>query len=107
MIKEHNKFQLEAEKLGRHVIFQVTVFEKHDMRRKKLFAETQCSDPIHFIIQFIIREASTFEELLDRFINQLEHRGFDPLRYRVQEGGSKWSEWEEIEHEDVSEASTK
>ena len=96
MIREYNRFQLEATKLGRVVVFQVTVFEKTERNRRKLFAETQCSDPLHFIIQFIIREAPTFENLMEKFVNQLLHRGFTPVKYRVR-GDGKWQEWKPIE----------
>ncbi len=95
MITEFNRFQLEAVKTGRNVVFQVTVFQKRDRDRDKLFAETQCSDPYHFMIQFIIREAPTFEKLLEKFYRQLDHRGFVPLRYRVRENG-KWAEWQPV-----------
>ncbi len=98
MIREYNRFQLEATKLGRTVVFQVTVFEKTERNRRKLFAETQCSDPLHFIIQFIIREAPTFEVLLEKFVQQLLHRGFAPARYRVR-GDGKWQPWSPIETE--------
>lgn len=104
MIREYNRFQLEASKIGRSVVFQVTVFEKTERNRKKLFAETQCSDPLHFIIQFIIREASSFDNLLAKFVQQLTHRGFSPLKYRVR-GEGKWQEWKAIEVAD--EQSTK
>lgn len=97
MVKEFTKFQLEAEKLGRVVVFQVTVFEKVDSKdRKKLFAETQCSDPLHFIIQFIIREAMDFDSLLNKFLTLLEHRGFVPLRFRKKEK-NRWLKWIDIE----------
>ena len=96
MIKEFNRFQLEAAKLGRRVVFQVTVFEKTERNRSKLFAETQCSDPLHFIIQFIIREATDFESLLEKFVRQLTHRGFMPMRFRVR-GEGRWQEWQPIE----------
>lgn len=92
MITEHSRFQLEASKLGRDVMFQVTVFEKEERRRKKLFAETQCSDPFHLVIQFIIREAPDFDGLLSRFVKQLEHRGFAPTRMRMRNAG-KWEQW--------------
>ncbi len=92
MITEHSRFQLEASKLGRDLTFQVTVFEKEERKRKKLFAETQCSDPFHLIIQFIIREAPDFDTLLTRFVQQLEHRGFVPNRMRMRVGG-KWDTW--------------
>lgn len=95
MIAEFNRFQLEATKLGRNVVFQVTVFEKSDKKKTRLFAETQCSDPYHFMIQFIIREAKDFEDLLERFYGQLDHRGFTPVRYRVRDT-SKWGEWTEV-----------
>lgn len=95
MITEHCRFQLEASKLGREVIFQVTVFQKEERRRKRLFAATQCSDPFHFLIQFIIREAPDFNSLLRRFVRQLERRGFEPLRMRTQSGGS-WKKWASV-----------
>lgn len=101
MVIEHSRFQLEASKLGRDVMFQVTVFEREERRRKKLFAETQCSDPFHLVIQFIIREAPDFASLLARFVAQLEHRGFEPMRMRMRLPGSdggpgKWGEWEPV-----------
>ena len=95
MITEHCRFQLEASKLGREVIFQVTVFQKEERRRKRLFAATQCSDPFHFLIQFIIREAPDFNSLLRRFVRQLERRGFEPLRMRTKSGGS-WEKWASV-----------
>lgn len=94
MITEHSRFQLEASKLGRDLVFQVTVFEKEERKRKKLFAETQCSDPFHLVIQFIIREAVDFDSLLQRFVKQLEHRGYAPARMRMRGGdGGKWQDW--------------
>lgn len=92
MIHEHGRFQLEASKLGRGVVFQVTVFAKVVRRRTRLFAETQCSDPYQFVIQFIIKDAESVDEVIDRFIAQLRHRGFDPERYRVQ-GDDAWGDW--------------
>ncbi len=94
MIREFTRFQLEAGKLGRDVVFQVTVFEREERRRKRLFAETQCSDPFHLVIQFIIREAPDFDTLLQRFVAQLEHRGFAPQRLRLRDDASeKWLPW--------------
>ncbi len=92
VITEHSRFQLAATKLGREVVFQVTVFQKEERRRRKLFAATQCSDPFHFLIQFIIREAPDFESLLGRFVTQLVHRGFEPDRMRMRSEG-RWDEW--------------
>jgi hypothetical protein len=92
VITEHARFQLEASKLGRDLVFQVTVFEKEERKRKKLFAETQCSDPFHLVIQFIIREATDFDNLLQRFVTQLEHRGYSPARMRMRQSG-KWQDW--------------
>ena len=102
MIREHSRFQLEATKLGRDVVFQVTVFEKRERRSTRLYAETQCSDPYHYIIQFIIREAQSFDEVVTKFERLLLHRGFTPLRYRVfgpvpELGVEKWLEWRVID----------
>jgi hypothetical protein len=101
VVVEHARFQLEASKLGRDVMFQVTDFEREERRRKKLFAETQCSDPFHLVIQFIIREAPDFDSLLQRFVAQLEHRGFEPNRMRMRLSGpagsaGKWGDWEAV-----------
>ncbi len=93
MISEHARFQLEANKLGRDHVFQVTVFEKEERRRKRYFAETQCSDPFHLVIQFIIRDAPDFDGLLQRFVGQLEHRGFEPRRMRLCTPAGKWQAW--------------
>jgi hypothetical protein len=101
VIREFKRFQLEASKLGRSVVFQVTVFEKSERNRTKLFAETQCSDPLHFIIQFIIRDAENFEKLLEKFVQQLMHRGFAPEKYRIR-GEGKWQEWIPIEVTETS-----
>ncbi|HIA02160.1 MAG TPA: hypothetical protein EYN66_09650 [Myxococcales bacterium] len=92
MIREFKRFQLEATKLGRNVVFQITVFEKTERNRTKLFAETQCSDPLHFIIQFIIRDATSFDNLIEKFVQQLTHRGFSPVQYRIRDDG-KWQTW--------------
>jgi hypothetical protein len=92
VITEHSRFQLEATKLGRDLVFQVTVFEREERKRRKLFAETQCSDPFHLVIQFIIREAPDFDTLLQRFVKQLEHRGLAPIRMRMRSEG-RWDPW--------------
>ena len=99
MMREHSRFQLEATKLGRTVVFQVTVFERVDKAKKTLFAETQCSDPFHFLLQFIVKDASDFNELLDKFIQELSFRGFEPVRYRVS-GGKAWGGWTNLQGQD-------
>lgn len=98
MINEHARFQLEASKLGREHVFQVTVFEKEERRRKRYFAETQCSDPFHLVIQFIIRDAPDFDSLLQRFVGQLEHRGFEARRMRLSSSAGKWQPWGAVPH---------
>jgi hypothetical protein len=92
MMKEHGRFQLEATKLGRTVVLQVTVFERTDRDRTRLFAETQCSDPMHFIVQFIVKDAPDFDSLLSRFLEELAHRGFTATRYR-RRGEGVWADW--------------
>jgi hypothetical protein len=93
MLKEHSRFQLEAAKLGRTIVFQVTVFERSDKTRTRLYAETQCSDPLHFLLQFIVRDAPDFDTLLDKFLAELEFRGFSATRYRLREPRA-WGEWQ-------------
>jgi hypothetical protein len=95
MVKEHSRVQLEATKLGRTIVFQITVFERSDKSRTRLFAETQCHDALHFLLQFIVRDATDFDNLLQKFASELEYRGFLPTRYRLRTG-RKWGEWVEI-----------
>jgi hypothetical protein len=92
MMQEHSRFQLEATKLARTVVFQVTVFSRGDAARPRLYAETQCSDPLHFLLQFVVRDAPDFQSLLQKFQGELAHRGFEPVRYRLREG-STWQDW--------------
>ena len=73
-LKIYDRFQLEASKLGRTVVFQVTVFERKDRGKTRLFAETECSDPLQHLIQFVIRDAPDVDGIIDRFVAQLVHR---------------------------------
>jgi len=95
MMQEHSRFQLEATKLARTVVFQVTVFSRVDKARTRLYAETQCSDPLHFLLQFVVRDAPDFESLLQKFLAELTHRGFDPVRYRMRDG-TAWQDWKPV-----------
>jgi len=92
-MQEHARFQLESAKLGRIVVFQVTVYARVVRRKTTLYAETQCADPYHNVIQFIIRDAESTENIIERFSIQLRHRGFDPLRYRLTVD-DVWGPWE-------------
>lgn len=97
-IREFNRFQLEASKLGRSVIFQVTVFERKERSKRRLYAETQCYDPLQYIIQFVIRDAEDMDGVIERFTAQLSHRGFTPLAYRVKRDNGTWGEWDPLGH---------
>ena len=96
-ISLYNRFQYEATKLGRNVIFQVTVFEKKERNKARLYAETQCYDPTQYLIQFVIRDAPDFSMVLEKFKGQLVHRGFTPLQYRVKNDNGTWGSWTHIE----------
>jgi hypothetical protein len=97
-LKVYDRFQLEALKLGRTVVFQVTVFERQERGKTRLFAETECSDPLQHLIQFVIRDAPDVDGVIDRFVAQLVHRGFKPLRHRGRiQDSQKWAEWRPIE----------
>ena len=98
------RFQLEAVKLGREVTFQVTVFEKKERGRRRLFAETQCADPLQYIIQFVIRDATDLDGVLERFVRQLVHRGFAPIQYRQRSDSGAWQPWIPLEVLEASEA---
>jgi hypothetical protein len=95
-IEEHGRFQLEAMKLGRAIVFQVTVYRRKDSRRERLFAETQCSDPVQHIIRFVIRDEPSVDGIIQRFRLQLTHRGFIPSRVRFRQG-TAWQAWQPIE----------
>ncbi|TNF32584.1 MAG: hypothetical protein EP329_09705 [Deltaproteobacteria bacterium] len=92
-IREHNRFQLEASKLGRNVVFQVTVFEKKERNKSRLYAETQCFDPLQYMIQFVIRDAPDLDGVIEAFSKQLVHRGFAPMKYRVKSDNGTWDAW--------------
>ena len=91
-------------KLGREVTFQVTVFEKKERGRRRLFAETQCADPLQYIIQFVIRDATDLDGVLERFVRQLVHRGFAPIQYRQRSDSGAWQPWIPLEVLEASEA---
>jgi len=91
-----SRFQLEASKLGRIVVFQVTVFERKERNKTRLFAETQCSDPLQYLIQFVIKDAPDMDGIIDRFVAQLVHRGFKPLRHRFRLEDTSWDAWRDI-----------
>lgn len=95
-IREFKRFQLEATKLGRNVVFQVTVFERKERNRSRLYAETQCYDPLHHIIQFVIRDAADLESVIEMFAKQLLHRGFVPVRFRIKHEDGSWEAWESV-----------
>ena len=95
-IREFSRFQLEATKLGRSVVFQVTVFERKERNKQRLFAETQCSDPNHYVIQFVIRDAPDLDGVIDRFAAQLIHRGFTPQQYRLKRENQTWEGWQAV-----------
>ncbi len=95
-IRLHSRFQLEASKLGRSVVFQVTVYERKERNKRRLYAETQCYDALQHMIQFIIRDASDVGGVIERFRGQLEHRGFTPICYRTREGEGPWSSWQDL-----------
>lgn len=96
-IRLFNRFQLEASKLGRSVVFQVTVFERKERSKSRLYAETQCYDPLHYIIQFVIRDAPDLDAVIERFTQQLEHRGFTPQQYRIKSENGAWGGWSRLE----------
>ena len=96
-IKHFKRFQYEATKLGRTVVFQVTVFEKKERNKARLYAETQCYDPLQFLIQFVIRDAPDLDTVIERFTQQLIHRGFSPLQFRVKNDNGSWGTWSHIE----------
>lgn len=92
-IREHSRLQLEATKLGRNVVFQVTIFERKDRPKSRLYAETQCDDPLQHIIQFVIRDAPDVATVVEMFTHQLLYRGFVPLRYRLRTENGGWEAW--------------
>lgn len=96
-IREFNRFQLEATKLGRSVIFQVTVFERKERSKRRLYAETQCYDPLQYIIQFVIRDAPDMDGVIESFRAQLNHRGFTPLCYRLKNEQGTWDAWSNLD----------
>jgi hypothetical protein len=95
-IREHSRLQLEATKLGRNVVFQVTVFERKDRSKSRLYAETQCYDALQHMIQFVIRDAADIDSVIDMFARQLLHRGFVPVKYRLKSATGSWDAWVQV-----------
>ena len=79
------------------MIFQITVYEKKERNKTRLYAETQCYDPLQYLIQFVIRDAPDFPAVIDKFKTQLLHRGFTPLQFRVKKDNGAWGGWTHIE----------
>jgi hypothetical protein len=77
-------------------VFQVTVYERKERNQKRLYAETQCYDPLQHMIQFIIRDAPDIDGVIERFRQQLELRGFTPVCYRTREDPGAWGQWRTI-----------
>lgn len=102
-IREHSRLQLEATKLGRNVVFQVTVFERKDRSKSRLYAETQCYDPLQHMIQFVIRDAADIDAVIDMFARQLLHRGFVPVKYRLKNASGSWDAWNQVPESLLSE----
>jgi len=92
MIKEHSTIQVSADRHGRSVVFDLKVFERNTRKKTKLFAETQCADNHHFIIQFFVKEADSVDEIIQLFCGQLIHRGFEPSQLRFKNRG--WGPWQ-------------
>ena len=55
------------------------------------------SNALQFLIQFVIRDAPDLDAVIDRFTQQLIHRGFSPLQFRVKNDNGSWGTWSHIE----------
>lgn len=106
MISEHKRLQLEATKLDADICFTVTVFERRARTGTRYFAETQCSDPNNFIVQFIIRDGGDLDEIMTKLQRQMVYRGYVPHRYRMwdkneETGYQRWLAWTPIAPDEV------
>ncbi|PIE18988.1 MAG: hypothetical protein CSA66_03340 [Proteobacteria bacterium] len=72
------------------------MFEKKERNKSRLFAETQCYDPLQYMIQFVIRDAVDLDGVIEAFSKQLIHRGFAPMKLRVKNDDGTWAAWAAI-----------
>ncbi len=78
------------------MFFQATVWEKRERNKSRLYAETECSDPLQYRIQFVIKDAPDLDGVIERFAKQLIHRGFMPTKFRVKSGDGRWEAWKAV-----------
>lgn len=64
--------------------------------RRKIYGEAFMRDPWNPWIHFRVQHAKDEDDLCDRFLTQLVHRGYVPLRARKNVAGV-WEDWEPLE----------
>ncbi len=65
--------------------------------RRKLYGEAILRDAMTPIIQIEVKHAKDMDDLYDRFLRQLIHRGFRPLRSRRRFKGDRLEGWSDID----------
>ncbi len=96
---EVDSFQVEIIKQGEPSLVDLLVSTIRGARgKRKLHGEAIVSDWCTPIIQFEVQHAKDIDDLRDRFIRQLVHRGYMPKRYRERVKG-KLTDWREINPE--------
>ncbi len=98
-------YEVEANKRGLNVRLKMHVTMVRGLRgRRKLYGESRTYDTHTPEILFRVQHASDLDDLLGRFIRQLIHRGYRPLRSRAYQDGA-YEDWVLVDPEkfDMSE----
>ncbi len=90
-------YQIEVEKNGRYDVVELMIGTVRGPRGKRnLYGEAHMRDLYTPRIYFKVQHVQSLEELFDRFMTQLIHRGFTPLRFR-ESTKTYWGDWSYID----------
>lgn len=96
---EVERYQVEVIKQGIQDMVEMLVTTTRGLRgRRKLYGQALTRTVHHPLIEFKVQHAKDLSDLRDRFIRQLIHRGYRPLRYRAQVEGY-YQDWEPVDPE--------
>ena len=96
---EIERFQVEVIKHGNQDTVELLITTIRGLRgRRKLFGQALTRTVHHPVIEFKVQHAKDLDDLRDRFLKQLIHRGYKPLRYRARVEGY-YQDWEVVDPE--------
>lgn len=65
--------------------------------RRKLLGEAFTRQVYHPIIHFKVFDDESVETLFNRFLGQLIHRGYRPVKFRELDREDRWGEWDDCD----------